>query len=109
MGGQCCSGSILLPNSAAGSRRHKPRQPEDDCISEVIDMARMKGIETHEAPWFTRLLYWFVQRGVAKNTGRSRLVEPIKITAHHPRLLRAVGQMEMGQEAARSVPTTLKA
>jgi 4-carboxymuconolactone decarboxylase len=72
-------------------------------------MARMKGIEPREAGWFTRLIYWVVRRKVGKLTGQDRLVEPIKIMAHHPRLLRALGQMEMGQEAARSVPAPLKA
>jgi hypothetical protein len=56
----------------------------------------------------TRFLYWLVRRKVAKMTGHARLLEPVKITAHHPRLLRAMGQMEMGQEAARSVPDGLK-
>jgi 4-carboxymuconolactone decarboxylase len=74
----------------------------------MIDMARMKGIEPHEAGWFTRLIYWLVQRKVGKITGQNRVVEPIKITAHHPRLLKAMGQMEMGQEAARTVPDALK-
>ena len=45
---------------------------------------------------------------VGKITGSSRLVEPVKITAHHGRLLLAYGQMEMGQEAAHSVPAPLK-
>ena len=71
-------------------------------------MARMKGIEPHEAGWFTRLVYWVVRRKMGKLTGQKRLIEPIKVTAHHPRLLRAMGQMEMGQEAARSVPASLK-
>jgi hypothetical protein len=71
-------------------------------------MARMKGIEPHEAGWFTRLIYWVVRRKMGKLTGQNRLVEPIKIAAHHPRLLKALGQMEMGQEAARSVPAPLK-
>ena len=71
-------------------------------------MARMKGIEPHEAGWFTRLVYWVVRRKMGKLTGQKRLIEPIKVTAHHPRLLRAMGQMEMGQEAARSVPDQLK-
>ena len=71
-------------------------------------MARMKGIEPHEAGWFTRLVYWVVRRKMGKLTGEKRLIEPIKVTAHHPRLLRAMGQMEMGQEAARSVPDHLK-
>ncbi len=71
-------------------------------------MARMKGVEPHEAGWFTRLVYWLVKREVNKLTGKPRLLEPIKITAHHPRLLRALGQMEGGQAAARSVPASLK-
>lgn len=71
-------------------------------------MARIKGIEPHEAGWFTRFIYWVVKRKVGKLTGQHRLVEPIKITAHHPRLLKALGQMEMGQEAARSVPARIK-
>jgi 4-carboxymuconolactone decarboxylase len=68
----------------------------------------MKGIEPSEAGWFTRIVYWVVKRKMGKLTGQKRLIEPIKIAAHHPRLLKALGQMEMGQEAARSVPDQLK-
>ena len=50
-----------------------------------------------------------MRRSIGKLTGNSRLIEPVKVTAHHPRLLKAYGQMEMGQEAANSVPATLKA
>jgi 4-carboxymuconolactone decarboxylase len=71
-------------------------------------MARMAGVEPGEAGLFTRLVYWLVRRKVGKIAGRPLLVEPIKITAHHPRLLRAYGQMEMGQEAATSLPSGLK-
>ena len=71
-------------------------------------MARMQGVESHEAGWFIRLMYWLVQRKIGQITGKKRLIEPIKIVAHHPRLLKALGQMEMGQEAARSVPVALK-
>jgi hypothetical protein len=69
----------------------------------------MSGLAPHQAGWYTRLVYWFVRRGVGKLTGSSRLVEPVTITAHHPRLLRAYGQMEMGQAASTSVPAALKA
>jgi 4-carboxymuconolactone decarboxylase len=68
----------------------------------------MKGVEPAEAGWFTRLAYWFVRRKFGKLTGKERLVEPVKIAAHHPRLLKALGQMEDGLGAARSVPTKLK-
>jgi 4-carboxymuconolactone decarboxylase len=69
----------------------------------------MNGLEPQQAGWYTRLVYWLVRRGIGKLTGSSRLVEPVKITAHHPRLLKAYGQMEMGQAAATSVPVTVKA
>jgi hypothetical protein len=72
-------------------------------------MARMNGLEPHQAGWYTRLVYWFVRRSIGKLTGSSRLVEPVTITAHHPRLLKAYGQMEIGQGAAASVPALLKA
>ena len=71
-------------------------------------MARMQGVQPHEAGWLTRLIYWATRRKMAKLTGRSQLIEPVQITAHHPRLLWAYGQMEMGQEAAHSVPPVLK-
>jgi 4-carboxymuconolactone decarboxylase len=72
-------------------------------------MARMNGVGPDQAGWYTRFVYWLVRRGIGKLTGSSRLIEPVKITAHHPRLLKAYGQMEMGQAAATSVPVTLKA
>ena len=71
-------------------------------------MARIKGIEPRDAGWMTRLVYWFVERKMRQVTGKARLIEPIKVLAHHPRLMRAVGQMEAGQAAATSVPAGLK-
>ena len=71
-------------------------------------MTFMKGVEPAEAGWFTRLIYWFVRRKFGKLTGKNHLIEPVKIAAHHPRMLRAIGQMEGGIEAARSLPTQLK-
>jgi 4-carboxymuconolactone decarboxylase len=68
----------------------------------------MKGVEPAEAGWVTRLVYWLVRRKFAKLTGKDRLIEPVKVAAHHPRLLRALGQMEGGLQAARSVPAELK-
>ncbi len=71
-------------------------------------MPYLKGVEPAEAGWFTRLVYWIVRRKIGKVTGKDRLVESVKITAHHPQLLKAVGQMEGGQAAAHSVPAELK-
>ena len=72
-------------------------------------MSRIKGIEPNEAGPFTRIAYWFVRRKMRSLTGKDRIAEPVKVAAHHPRLLRAMGQMEMGEAAAHSVPDTLKA
>ena len=71
-------------------------------------MAHMQGVGPAEARWFTQLVYWFVCRKFGKVTGKHHLIAPLKVAAHHPRLLRALGQMEGGLEAARSVPTELK-
>jgi 4-carboxymuconolactone decarboxylase len=68
----------------------------------------MNGVEPAEAGWFTRLVFWFVRRRIGKLTGRNCLLEPVKIAAHHPRLLRAIGHMEGGLDAARTVPAELK-
>lgn len=63
-------------------------------------MARLDGPEK-KSP-FVRLAYWMARRKVG------RVPAPVRITAHHPRLLRAYAAMEMGQEAARTVPKPLK-
>ena len=65
-------------------------------------MARIRPLEAGEAGWFVRLVYWFTKPELG------RVVMPVKITAHHPRLLRAYGEMETGQAAARSVDPALK-
>jgi hypothetical protein len=72
-------------------------------------MARIQGVQPQEAGWTTRLVYWFVRRKMRQLTGQDRLGEPITIVAHHPRLMKAVGQMEMGQAAAHELPVKLKA
>jgi len=72
-------------------------------------MARIKGIEPEEAGVLTRIIYWLVRRKISAIAGRSSVVEPVKITAHHPSLLRAYGKMEQGQAGARTVPDSVKA
>ena len=65
-------------------------------------MARIAGVEREQAGLFVRFVYWMVRRKLG------RVVLPIKIAAHHPRLLRSVGEMEAGQMAARSLNASLK-
>jgi 4-carboxymuconolactone decarboxylase len=71
-------------------------------------MGRMEGVSTAGASLGLRLVCAYVRRKLAKLAGRAALPEPIRVTAHHPRLLRATAHMEMGQEAARAVPQRLK-
>jgi hypothetical protein len=51
-------------------------------------MARISGVEPEGAGLFVRFVYWMVRRKVG------RVVLPIKIAAHQPRLLRSVGEMD---------------
>lgn len=71
-------------------------------------MTRIKGVERAEAGLGLRLVYAYVRRKLAKLAGKAEVPEPVRVTAHHPRLLRATAHMEMGQEAARSVPEHIK-
>jgi len=66
-------------------------------------MARMEGIGDKQASAFTRLVYRAARRRIG------RVPEPMRITAHQPRLLAALGGMEMAQEAMRSVDPVVKA
>ena len=65
-------------------------------------MARIVGVSSKNAGPVTRLAYWFTKRKVGS------VIMPIKIHAHHPRLLRGLGFMEMAQQAAKSVDPRLK-
>jgi len=65
-------------------------------------MARIPGIEPQQASLFTRFVYWMTKRKIG------RVIVPVKITAHQPRLLRGSGEMEMAQMKMQSVPGTLK-
>jgi hypothetical protein len=67
------------------------------------EMARIRGVEDSEAGLVTRFLYWMTKRKLG------RVVLPFRITAHQPRLLRAIGEMEMGQRALETVERKLKA
>jgi len=65
-------------------------------------MARISGIEPAQANLFTRFVYWMTKRKIG------RVVVPLKITAHHSRLMRGMVDMETAQAAARTVDMTLK-
>ena len=65
-------------------------------------MARIAGVPKNQAGVFVRLAYWMTRRKLG------RVVTPVTLYAHHPRLLRAYAHMEMGQEQARAIAPELK-
>lgn len=65
-------------------------------------MSRIEGVPANKAGLYTRIAYWLTRRKLG------RMLEPVAVTAHHPRLLRAMGSMEMGQAAAHSVDAPVK-
>jgi hypothetical protein len=71
-------------------------------------MPRIKGLEGEQVGWVTRLLYGVIRRGLRRLTAKDVISEPVKIVAHHPALLRAVGRMELAQASARTVDPKLK-
>jgi hypothetical protein len=69
----------------------------------MIGMLRIEPVEPADAGVFTRFVYWMTKRKIG------RVILPVKITAHQPRLLWGVGEMEQATAAVHSVPETLKA
>jgi len=66
-------------------------------------MARIEGVTKSDGGLLVRLAYYMTKRRLG------RVIMPIQVAAHHPRLLRAVAHMELGQEAARTVSARIKA
>ncbi len=65
-------------------------------------MTRIPGVEQKDAGLLARILYFLTRRRLG------RVITPIKLYAHHPRLLRAYAHMELGQDAAKTVEPALK-
>lgn len=66
-------------------------------------MARIKGVEAKDAGLGARIAYWYSKRKFG------HVMEALKITAHSPRLLRGISQMEMAQAKLKSVDPVLTA
>ena len=71
-------------------------------------MPRIPTVEPREASLFTRLVYRLAAKKVFQLTGRRVVVEPLKIVAHHSRLLFGQGQMELALDKSKSVPKRYK-
>ncbi len=63
---------------------------------------RLPGVQDNEGGPLVRFAYWMTRRRLRRVPG------PIRLHAYHPRLLRAMAAMELGQEAAHGVPAALK-
>ena len=69
-------------------------------------MARISGANPRQQGWlsglFTRIVYSMTKRKLGK------IVAPVQITAHHPKILWGYGQMEQSLLSSRRVDTALK-
>ena len=65
-------------------------------------MARIRGLSEREAGFVGRFAYRFSRRRLG------RVAEPLRVTAHHPRLLLGYGAMELALDRSRSIDGRLK-
>ncbi len=69
-------------------------------------MARIRGADPKRQGWlnglFTRIVYAMTKRKLG------RVVEPVKITAHHSKILWGMGQMEQSLAGSTKVDAGLK-
>ncbi len=73
-------------------------------------MARIEGVTARKAGPFVRLIYWFSRRQVGKLAGRKpeRMLEPLELFAHVPRLLFGYGMLEAAAGKSNLVEDHLK-
>jgi hypothetical protein len=69
-------------------------------------MARIAGAPLHQGGLLGRLFRRIVYSLTKKKLGR--VVMPVQVTAHHPKLLWGYGQMEQSQMGSNLVDATLK-
>ena len=69
---------------------------------EDISMTRIAGVEANEANLLTRVAYGVIRKKVGK------VVMPIKVHAHHPKLFRGHAFMEMAQDKANELDWVVK-
>ena len=76
-------------------------------------MARIDGVQQADAPIKTKLVYWFMRKGMGKLTGRAPAggrsgIEPIEVWAHQPKLLGGMGKFQQAVRKANTVDERLK-
>jgi len=66
-------------------------------------MARIQGVPKKKASLATRMAYWLCRRRFGK------VVEPLTLVAHHPRIAKGYGAFEFALDKSRRVDARLKA
>ncbi len=74
------------------------------------DMPRIPGVSAREAGLYVKLAYFFTRRGLAQVTGRDpeRMLDPLKMYAHVPGLLRGYGALEQATAKLNHLDERLK-
>jgi hypothetical protein len=65
-------------------------------------MARVSGVQDHEAGLRTRIIFWLAKRR------RGWVHQGLRIRAHDPKLLQFAFRMDLHSASARTVPLILK-
>jgi alkylhydroperoxidase family enzyme len=75
-------------------------------------MTRIQGVPQNQAGPMTKLVYWFMRRGMTKMTGREPArgsgIEPIELWAHQPKMMSGMGKFQGAVRKGRSVDERLK-
>jgi hypothetical protein len=69
-------------------------------------MARIPGAKVHRGSPLRRLFLWLVYSLTQRRLGR--VIMPVQVTAHHPKILWGYGQMEQSQLGSKLVDARLK-
>ena len=76
-------------------------------------MARINGVQPDQAGLKLKLVYWFMNKGMAKLTGRPPApgrsgIEPIEVWAHQPKMLSGMGRFQGAVRKGHAVDERLK-
>jgi hypothetical protein len=71
-------------------------------------MTRIEPVSDERAGWFARLVFWLTRRKLRALDGTGRVAGPVRVMAHHPRVLMAYGAFESGLERCHELPARTK-
>jgi AhpD family alkylhydroperoxidase len=75
-------------------------------------MARIEGVPQDQAGLTVRVVYWFMRKGMKKQTGREAAhgsgIEPVEIWAHQPKMMSGMGKFQRAVRKGNAVDERLK-